>query len=60
MSERIIPVALSDTPTMSSTKPSSTKQVICQLHCKDCTVEIYNGIQSRVLDTLLKAILNYG
>lgn len=60
MSEKIVPVSLSDSRSMSSTKPMSSQQVICKLRCKGCTVEIYNNIQSRVLDTLLKAILNYG
>jgi len=59
MSERIVPVSINDTHTLASTKPIS-QQVSCKLRCKGCTVEIYNGIQSRVLDTLLKAILNYG
>lgn len=59
MSERVIPVALSDGKSVAPTQPL-VKQTICKLRCKGCTIEIYNGIQSRVLDTLLKAVLNYG
>jgi hypothetical protein len=57
MSEKIVPVSLNP-ETNSGTHPQP-RQIACQIRSQDFTVQIYGGIQQRVLETILKAVWSH-